>query len=280
MTINRHRAGSKVAGAAVGGQFATSAKTEADGSALAAEQHLPRPYTAAQVRDPEFTERVIIERFQLKDDDPSINQTVSPDGGSVVAFTQQFGDYSYPTSVQIDRQGDIISCKERGSEGWVDVPGRAEELRSRLRSERLAAMGIGPRGGTHDGGYQFTGDRADEIVGMTDAAEVSKLVRKDFKRAVEFGVLPEDWKVSVRTDKYSMGQSVNIYAAVPHGQLHSGAKYGQGPLYQSEARSVRDALEAIGNQWNEIESDSMRGYHDSNYHLLVNLQEQPEETTP
>jgi len=44
------------------------------------------------------------------------------------------------------------------------------------------------------------------------AVTIAKAIRADIKEAKELGLLPKHWKYSVRSEYYSMGQSINISA--------------------------------------------------------------------
>ena len=273
MTISRHLAGATVAGEKTGGQFKAGAKSRASGSALATPEK--GQVTAAEVREIEFTVDAIRDGFDPEfryrdriDDEKGITRLACDlpawNGGSRIFL------------VDVNDRGDIVDVQGQYPGGFDTDPGMLEDMQGALRLHRLDAMGVQRRGADNDGGSyggRFVGSRRAEIDGHVDASKVSREVRKEVKRATEFGVIPEDAQVRVTTDKYAGGQAVSIEVTMPKGRVNTNEEPGHGYQRTAEARSIDTALEAIGNQWNDFESESMTDYYRTDYHLSVQIRE-------
>ncbi len=273
MTINRHQAGATVAGEKTGGQFKASTKSQASGALL--ETPKTASMTAAEVREIGFTVDVIRDRFDPEfryrdriDDEKGITRIACDlpawNGGSRIFL------------VDMNDRGDIVDVQGQYPGGFDTDPGMLDDMQGALRLHRLDAMGVQRQGADNDGGAyggRFVGSRRAEFDGYVDAAHVSREVRKEVKRATEFGVIPEDAQVRITTDKYAGGQAVRIEVTMPKGRVNTGAEPGHGYQRTAEARSIYTALEAIGNQWNDYESESMTDYYRNDYHLSVQFTE-------
>lgn len=286
-TRRQHLGLGKTAAGGSGGSFASHERSAA--SPPPAAQH---PDSNVPTLSAEFSTPLVLE--QLRGATILASTETHHDGRIFVEHRiQPPGEYARITSVTLDDQGNVAQASElfehAGLGGaWFADEDLRDDLQRRINAERLAAIGIQIAGRSNDGGYsgnRFVGSRAGELGYVPDAAEVSKLVRKDVKRAVAAGALPGDVQVRVRTSKYSGGQSVRIDATVPRGHLRMREPRGlseqdridwqrqYGGRQSKEVEGYRDTLEAIGNQWNNRDVDSMTDYHNVDYHLLVQFSE-------
>ncbi|MBE0507908.1 MAG: hypothetical protein IBX50_14550, partial [Marinospirillum sp.] len=105
-------------------------------------------------------------------------------------------------------------------------------------------------------------------VNQNDAADIAKAIRKDIKEILQ----PSGWKpsfISVKTSKYSMGQSISVTIRdVPEGFRVMAAGSGR---YTTEMRSMIRVLEAIGNAYRYDNSDSQTDYFDTNFYYSVSV---------
>jgi hypothetical protein len=119
----------------------------------------------------------------------------------------------------------------------------------------------------------------------TDITEIAKAVRKDLKAAMKAGDLPAGCKFSVRIDRYSMGQSLDVSVKAvpagfeinnphrtwldnddPHFAYHTLAI--NDPRYarlSPEAAELIATVEALVNAYNRKDIDSMTDYYNVNF---------------
>lgn len=109
-----------------------------------------------------------------------------------------------------------------------------------------------------------------------DLAAVAKLVRADIKAAVKAKKLPADLTYSVRTDRYSMGQSLGILVK----GMSDDRQYKVRPtrdereVLTEEAGRAIERLEAILRAYNYDGSDSMSDYYDVRFSSHVSIQDE------
>lgn len=105
-----------------------------------------------------------------------------------------------------------------------------------------------------------------KYAGYQDAATISKAVRADIKQAQKTGLLPADLKASVRCDKYSMGQSVNVSLTGWSNErvwTHDADGF---RAMTPEAKTVTSRIEEIRNAYNRDNSDPMTDYYEVVYY--------------
>ena len=127
------------------------------------------------------------------------------------------------------------------------------------------------------------GAKAEATYGL-DVADIAKLVRKDVTAARKAGDIPADVKVSVRIDRYSMGQSINVRATLPdrparvpisdprsilYGRPDD--QYPGAMTYTVEADKLSDLLNGIVDAYNWDNSDVMTDYFSSRFHGMVSI---------
>jgi hypothetical protein len=128
-----------------------------------------------------------------------------------------------------------------------------------------------------------TGTKYEATQGM-DTAEIAGLVRAEVKAAIKAGTLPKGLKVSIRTDKYSMGSSIRIrVVSCPYQVLSTEAleeACGRTPVggvgyvracdtTTDEAKAVIATLTAMGEAYNWSHIDSMSDLYNTRFHLSV-----------
>ncbi|TDP89564.1 hypothetical protein EDF62_3317 [Leucobacter luti] len=284
---------------AAGGSGGSFASHERDSAAPPAAPHRVPEHTSASVQTPEYSRQMIADRWG--DDITDLGRN----GGGLHGFEIQ--RYMYDGTpderrlqVTFDSQGDVRQVLEHfpkaGVSGiWREAEDYGEELQASVRRSRLRDMGVAAEGAENDGGSygnRFTGARRGELDGgHVDAAQVAKLIRADVKRAQEWGALPPG-KVFVTTAKSRGSQSIQVTAEVPEGTAYRRAPKGMSEedlVYWQRtdrgrpsitASNITQTLSAIGDQWNDHESDSMRGYSTSDYHLSANVREQAPDAGP
>jgi hypothetical protein len=108
--------------------------------------------------------------------------------------------------------------------------------------------------------------------GSLDVKEIAKLVRADIKQAVKDGTLPgAPVKYSVRIERFSMGQAINIRiknwpgpTTLPQDFTHD--KYGAFQGLTPEANAAKATLQAILDAYNHDGSDVQSDYFDVNFY--------------
>ncbi len=120
-------------------------------------------------------------------------------------------------------------------------------------------------------GRGFEGSRLEMTKGMS-RAEIAKLFRGDIKAATARGDLPKGLKVSVRTQEYSGGGSINVrVTAVPAGfgvlnlprvyaDFCTPHVYSDRPMYSAQAAALLKKLDAMLQAYNFDDSDTMTDY--------------------
>lgn len=130
------------------------------------------------------------------------------------------------------------------------------------------------------------GSKYDETKDL-DIKQIAQLVRKDIKLAMKNGELAGVVKVSVKIDRFSMGQALDIKVTEFSGQFYNPdyiratqnfSDYHNDEVHEvnrsagrhsSAAKSALKQLEDIGNAYNRDNSDSMSDYSDINFFLRV-----------
>lgn len=125
--------------------------------------------------------------------------------------------------------------------------------------------------------------------------EIAKNVRADIKQAIKSHQLPQGTKVSVKVERYSMGQSLNLkVTALPGVTVENDrwvALWNQGEHQRlvywcsvkgaavvgritNEAHMVEQLLKDLANAYNFDKSDSMTDYYHVNFHTHVRFSEE------
>lgn len=137
--------------------------------------------------------------------------------------------------------------------------------------------------------YKFTGKK---FTGFRSAVDIAKDIRKDIKQAVKDGTLPADLKVSVRSEYYAGGQSINIrwssastplfmvachcmrngatyYSHTPE-ECHTGEwREYTGLSENSKHEEIEKTLKSIGDSYNYDDSDPQSDYFSRLYYCWV-----------
>lgn len=134
-----------------------------------------------------------------------------------------------------------------------------------------------------ESGTKMIGTRF-EATRTLDVAAVAKLVRADIKAAVGAGELPAG-TYSVRIERYSMGQAINVWLSDLAGfgvkgtrvfdveAMRRAARGEDVRLVKSdEMRAVLRKVEAIGEAYNRTEIDANADYHNVRFHLSVDVE--------
>ncbi len=121
---------------------------------------------------------------------------------------------------------------------------------------------------------------------VRDTAQIAKLIREDIKAAVKKGELPKA-TYSVRTDKYSMGSSIDVVVSkLPFPVINADAyRVDREATYATfdssrfrsrftpRAQEVERKLEAIVDAYHWDRSDSMTDYHNERFSKDIRLTE-------
>lgn len=89
-----------------------------------------------------------------------------------------------------------------------------------------------------------------------DITEIAKLVRADFKEAYP------DYKFSVRIQRFSMGQSINIEV------FNTGIEN----RWEDEGRELQNKLKKIVDAYNYDDSDVMTDYFSTRFYSHVDIE--------
>ena len=134
-----------------------------------------------------------------------------------------------------------------------------------------------------DPANEFKGSKYEATKRMS-TPEIAKLIREDIKAAKKRGQLPAALKLSVRSDSFSGGSSIDIVIkALPEGQqlfnpewmkaTDNGKKYNEHnlPRYTKTVRGWIELLKEIHRSYNRDNSDHMTDYFSVNYYGDVSV---------
>lgn len=206
-----------------------------------------------------------------------IRFTPDADGRTRVGWsTEGYGD-PVTSRATIDGQGEIVRLEVDWSSNGLFVDAgdddrELHELRHKINIDRLAFAGIRVHGVDNDGGAygnRFTGGRSDER--LHDAAEISKRIREDLKKAQKVGALPEHLTYRVHTSKFSGGQSITVSCEgisddQQYVMTHDGFR-GRHPW----AHELNRTISIIGEQWQDAETEAQTDYFDVLYYFHVDM---------
>lgn len=132
----------------------------------------------------------------------------------------------------------------------------------------------------------FTGSRYLETRDL-DIADIAKLVRKDLRDAQKGGLFPAEMTFTVRIDRYSGGQSLNVTLAgmpdtwtyVSPGLEPNYAEYvPANGGYTDEARAALELAEKIRNMYNFDRSDVQTDYFNVRFYGSTKIQDEREKS--
>jgi len=128
--------------------------------------------------------------------------------------------------------------------------------------------------------YAKTRATANADSAWRDVTEVAKLVRADIAKAIAARQLPKGLTASVRSEKYSMGQSLKVEVIPPpwmtvrvrpaESDLKA-QRYGIRAVLSPEAETIRERVQWIVNRYNRNDSDPSTDYHDVNFYDDVQI---------
>jgi len=126
--------------------------------------------------------------------------------------------------------------------------------------------------------------RGEKYEPSLDVKEIAKRIRADIAKAIEAGELPAGVKVSVRIERYSMGQSLDVrVTALPAGFaiLNPARVWAEKAKLDvsdwprenltEQAAAIVATLKAIHDAYNRDNSDIQSDYFDVNYHGDVSI---------
>lgn len=124
---------------------------------------------------------------------------------------------------------------------------------------------------------RFTGDKHAATKGL-NTTQIAALIRADIKAAQKDGRLAKDLKLSIRTEYFSMGSSINIritaapFAIVSDAALETAR--GNGWLARVEqfspvAKATIDLIEELAMAYNRTETDYQTDYFCKRYYASV-----------
>lgn len=131
-----------------------------------------------------------------------------------------------------------------------------------------------PRAGT------VTYHRGEHARGSLTSAQIAAFIRADIKAAQKSGGLPA-MKVSIRSERYSMGQSVTVRVSEPSFEVLNPARaeweranpnglFRDAPdRYTPRARQILGRLEAIAAEYVRSETESASDLHNTNCHMSI-----------
>lgn len=123
--------------------------------------------------------------------------------------------------------------------------------------------------------------RGSKFIKGRDTADIAKAVRADIAAAIKSGALPAI-KVSVKTDRFSMGTSIDVRVReIPAGWLVYNPDYvralvrfeatPEGGAKSRDVQNLLAALESIAREYQRDNSSSQDDHTDVNFHLSVEL---------
>ena len=126
-------------------------------------------------------------------------------------------------------------------------------------------------------GLDFDAEPQVESIRNLDVVEIAKMMRVDINTAKKAGDLPNDMKVSVRTEKYSPGQSINVAITAlnfnpknPDYDINRCNDNGQNDWLSVVGRTLLNKLEEMMKEyhWSE-DSGEPDDYYECNFSLSV-----------
>lgn len=138
----------------------------------------------------------------------------------------------------------------------VDEPEEQEALRRRMgrfqdASKRLADTEHLLPGMTRTGLVEGRGPKYDPE--ERDAAQIAKKVRRDVKDMQAAGAIPEG-SVSVRTSRFSMGQSITVHLEMDNELMNAPTEFG-GEELSAYGQAIRNRLTWMSEQYNSSSTD-------------------------
>jgi len=114
----------------------------------------------------------------------------------------------------------------------------------------------------------FVGAKADQ---MYDAAEISRAVKKELVAMQKAGQFPAEIKFSVKSHKYSGGQSVEVSISGWSSEQVWKEEWSESysrmlKVMLPEAKAIVEKAEAVRNQYNREAINSMIDYFNVNYY--------------
>lgn len=134
--------------------------------------------------------------------------------------------------------------------------------------------------------YEITEGSRYQATRDLDIAEIAKLVRKDIKDAQVDGLLPADATFTVRIDRFSGGQSLDItLTGMPDTWTYNAP--GQEPNYAEyipahggytvEAEEALGMMRRVLGSYNYDGSDTQSDYFNVRFYSSVNIQDEREQ---
>lgn len=259
----------QAAGVTAGGQFTTKARQEADVDLGAGAPQAPQG-TGASTADAARELMALwsgnaadsVAAYQARENEVLASAPEVPE--------EVFRDDFYHPMLQAVHAGDDAELERLAS--------RLDAIAERERAWREA--GYQPPGAEYaesptGGPVVYQHRTGSKYAGYRDVAEIARDVRVDLKAAQKAGYLPADVKISVRSEKFSMGQTMRLEVK----------GLGDEDLYQPKsdldmswerrntayAREVRDRVEAIAKAYDQTDSESQTDYHHGTYFCFVEL---------
>ena len=114
----------------------------------------------------------------------------------------------------------------------------------------------------------FVGAKVDQLY---DAAEISKAVKKELVAMQKAGEFPAEIKFSVRSDKFSGGQAVDVVISGWNSEQVWKEEWSEPysrmlKIMLPEAKAIQEKAEAVRNQYNREAINSMIDYFNVNYY--------------
>lgn len=271
-TVDRNGNVHNGSGVPGGGRFTGKGRATASGAGL--EDIDATAFETPDVRTPEFT----IESLRAAVNAGEVISFDPDDAGRTrVGWSIEGHNVAWTNRATIDDQGELIRLETSWSDlgDWHDTdPDGLElhDLRHKINVDRLAFAGIRVHGEDNDGGSygnRFTGGRAHEK--LWDAAQISKRIREDLKKAQEVGAIPSNVDYRVNTSKFAGGQSITVSCeGLADSQLivptHDGFQ-GRHPW----ANELQRTVTVIGEQWQDSEIESQTDYFIVRYYFHVDM---------
>lgn len=190
-----------------------------------------------------------------------------------------------------ERQGAIKATAEKAAKELCQVlgfPGSgieaqviAADVESEMNAKPLPCAYCDPANETRGSKFESTRD--------LDIKDVASMIRADVKQAIKTGALPGGLKTSVKIERFSGGQALNIavkyldgsifnpnwvkatknFAEFFSDEVHEVQR--QEGRYSAELQEVKKKLQEIGDAYNRDNSDSMSDYFDKRFYLHVGV---------
>lgn len=117
-----------------------------------------------------------------------------------------------------------------------------------------------------------------QVTRKLDITEIAKRIRVNLRNAQELGALPAEMTFSVKVDRYSMGQSIDVDLSGMSDAWTYAPKDADdhrfGHQYSDAAKAAKSYVKSMVDSYNRDDSDAMVDYFDVHFYGHVTLRDE------